>query len=231
MIKKENFFVALMCMILSMILAWQLRSTYNNSKSDESKSVRMEVLKDELIATKNLNEGLRSRNQELVNQIKEYENDKGNYTLYEKNLRGELERARMIAGLTEVEGKGIIIEVDNADGEVEQDDILKLLNELKASDAQALSVNGERIISTSEVRKAGRYIIINGKQCLAPFEIKAIAPKEKVENAISMIGGILEELRELYKLSIDVKKVDRVVIPKIKDDGSSFNVDMLKKVK
>ena len=231
MTKKENFFVALMCMILSMILAWQLRSTYNNSKSDESKSVRMEVLKDELIATKNLNEGLRSRNQELVNQIKEYENDKGNYTLYEKNLRGELERARMIAGLTEVEGKGIIIEVDNADGEVEQDDILKLLNELKASDAQALSVNGERIISTSEVRKAGRYIIINGKQCLAPFEIKAIAPKEKVENAISMIGGILEELRELYKLSIDVKKVDRVVIPKIKDDGSSFNVDMLKKVK
>ncbi len=231
MIKKENFFVALMCMILSMILAWQLKSTYNNSKINENISVRMEVLKDELIATKNLNEGLRSRNQELVNQIKEYENDKGNYTLYEKNLRGELERARMIAGLTDVEGKGIIIEVDNADGEVEQDDILKLLNELKASDAQALSVNGERIISTSEVRKAGRYIIINGKQCLAPFEIRAIAPKEKVENAISMIGGILEELRELYKLSIDVKKVDRVVIPKIKDDGSSFNVDMLKKVK
>lgn len=228
--KKEHLVVAMVCMILSMMLALQLKSTYNNSKIDKSTSIRMEVLKDELLATKNLNDGLRSRNEELVNQIKEYENDKGNYTLYEKNLKIELDRARMIAGLVDVEGKGIVIQIDNADGEIEQDDILKLLNELRASDAQALSVNGERIISTSEVRKAGRYVIINGKQFLAPFEIKAIAPQEKVENAISMIGGILEELRELYKLDVDVKKVDRIVIPKIKDDGSSFNVDMLRKV-
>ena len=224
MSKKENFFVAVMCMILSMTLALQLKSTYNNSKLDKSTSVRMEVLKDELLATKNLNEGLRSRNEELVNQIKEYENDKGNYTLYEKNLKMELERARMIAGLVDVEGKGIVIKIDNSDGEVEQDDILRLLNELKACDAQAMSVNGERIISTSEVRKAGR------KQFLAPFEIKAIAPQDKVENAISMIGGILEELRELYKLNVDVRKIDKIIIPKIKDDGSSFNVDMLRKV-
>ena len=228
--KKEHFVVAIVCMILSMMLVLQLKSKYNNSKINKNTSIRMEVLKDELLATKNLNDGLRSRNEELVNQIKEYENDKGNYTLYEKNLKIELDRARMIAGLVDVEGKGIVIQIDNADGEIEQDDILKLLNELRASDAQALSVNGERIISTSEVRKAGRYVIINGKQFLAPFEIKAIAPQEKVENAISMIGGILEELRELYKLNVDVKKVDKIVIPKIKDDGSSFNVDMLRKV-
>ena len=43
-----------------------------------------------------------------------------------------------------------------------------------------------------------------------------------------MVGGILEQLRELYKLKVEIQKVDNIVIPKIRDDGSAFNVDMLK---
>ena len=227
--KKEKFSVALICMILGMILTWQLKSTYRNSKIDKTTSTRIEVLKDELIATKNLNEGLRSRNEQLVNQLKEYENDKGNYNTYERNLKIELERARMLAGLVDVSGKGIIIKLSNTEyGIVEQEDILKLLNELKASDVQALAVNGERIIATSEVRQAGGYIVINGKQCLSPFEIKAIAPQDKVENALSMVGGILEQLRDLYKLNVEVQRADKIVIPKVRDDGSVFSIDMLK---
>lgn len=227
--KKEKVSVALICMILGMILTWQLKSTYINSKIDKTTSTRIEVLKDELIANKNLNEGLRARNEELVNQLKEYENDKGNYSIYEKNLKMELDRARMLAGLVDVCGKGIIIKLSNTEyGIVEQDDILKLLNELKASDVQALAVNGERIIATSEVREAGGYIVINGKQFLSPFEIKAIAPQDKIENALTMVGGILEQLKELYKLNVEVQRVDKVVIPKIRDDGSAFSIDMLK---
>ena len=135
----------------------------------------------------------------------------------------------MLAGLVDVCGKGIIIKLSNTEyGIVEQDDILKLLNELKASDVQALAVNGERIIATSEVREAGGYIVINGKQFLSPFEIKAIAPQDKIENALTMVGGILEQLKELYKLNVEVQRVDKVVIPKIRDDGSAFSIDMLK---
>ena len=231
MSKNEKISIAVICMLLGMIVVWQLKSTYKNSKIDKITATRIESLKDELIAAKNLNEGLRNRNEELVIQLRNYENDKGNYTAYEENLKKELERARMIAGLVDVQGKGIIIKLSNTEsGIVEQDDILKLLNELKASDAQALSVNGERIIATSEVREAGGYIIINGQQFLSPFEIKAIAPQEKVENALSMVGGILEQLRDLYKLKVEVQKVDNVVIPKIRDDGSAFSIDMLKTV-
>ena len=45
-----------------------------------------------------------------------------------------------------------------------------------------------------------------------------------------MVGGILEQLRDLYKLKVEVQKVDNVVIPKIRDDGSAFSIDMLKTV-
>jgi len=229
--KKENIFVAMMCMLLGLALSWQLKSTYSNSKMDKNTTTRIEFLKDELIAAKSLNDSLRSRNEQLVNQIKEYEKDQGDQTAYERNLKKELERARMLAGLVDVEGKGIIITLDNTyyNG-IQQSDILKLLNELKASDVQALSVNEERIIATSEVREAGGYIIINGKQFLPPFEIKAIAPQEKVENALSMVGGIVSQLRDLYKLSVDIQRAEKIIIPKIRDDGSAFNLDLMKVV-
>lgn len=229
MSKKENVVIAVICMLLGVVLSWQLRSTYSNSKIEKNTTTRIEFLKDELIAAKSLNDSLRSRNEQLVNQIKEYEKDQGNQTAYERNLKTELERARMLSGLVDVEGKGIIITLDNTYyNVVEQNDVLKLLNELKACDVQALSVNGERIIAMSEVREAGGYIIINGRQFLAPFEIKAIAPQDKVENALRMIGGVIEQLKDLYKLSVDVQKVDKVVIPKIRDDGSAFNLDLMK---
>lgn len=229
MSNRENIVIAMICMLLGVALTWQLKSTYSNSKIDKNTTTRIEFLKDELIAAKSLNDSLRSRNEQLVNQIKEYEKDRGNQTAYERNLKRELERARMLSGLVDVEGKGIIIKLDNTYyNVVEQNDILKLLNELKASDVQALSVNEERIIATSEVREAGGYIIINGKQFLAPFEIKAIAPQDKVENALSMVGGIIEQLRDLYKLSVEIQRADKVIIPKIRDDGSAFNVDLMK---
>ncbi|MBP5427613.1 MAG: DUF881 domain-containing protein [Clostridiales bacterium] len=227
--KNDNIFIAVICGLLGLVLSWQLRSTYRNSTIEKNTTTRIEYLKDELISAKSLNDSLRSRNEQLVNQIREYEKSRGDQSAYERNLKNELERARMLAGLVDVEGKGIIINLKNTYyNVVEQSDILKLLNELKASDAQALSVNEERILATSEVREAGGYIIINGKQFLAPFEIKAIAPQDKVENALSMVGGIIEQLRDLYKLDVEIQRADKVIIPKARDDGSAFNVDLMK---
>jgi len=41
--------------------------------------------------------------------------------------------------------------------------ILTVLNELRAADVQALAVNDERIIATSEVRRVGSYMVVNGR--------------------------------------------------------------------
>ncbi|HEX2926870.1 MAG TPA: DUF881 domain-containing protein, partial [Ruminiclostridium sp.] len=57
--------------------------------------------------------------------------------------------------------------------------------ELKMAGAQALSVNGERIISTSEQVCAGPQIFINNNRYPVPYEIKAIGDPDKLEKNIS----------------------------------------------
>lgn len=223
----KNLSIVFVCIILGLLVSWQYRSIYDNNKIQSVQATRLEDLKDQLIVEKNNNDNLRKRNEELTKQISDYENAKGNIDLYEKNLKTELERARIIAGLTDVKGKGIVITLSNTDfGIVEESDLLTLINELKASDAQAISVNEERVVSSTETRVAGGTIVLNGIPMTSPFVIKAISDPTKLENSLRMIGGVVERL-EQYKLKITIEKKDNIVIPKVRDDGSVIKTDLL----
>ena len=90
-----------------------------------------------------------------------------------------------LAGLTSVEGGGVQVTLsdstqtnnltENANAYVIHDlDILQVINELRDAGAEAISLNGERVVSTSEVRYAGSTVSINNNRYAAPFVIKAI---------------------------------------------------------
>lgn len=224
----RNMAITLVCILLGVMLAWQYTSINNNQKIASFENKRADDLKNELLVEKKKNDDLRKRNDELEKENRGYEDARGDDTKTVENLKKELERVRIIAGLVDVKGKGIIITIDNNDvASVDDTDILNVLNELRASDAQAISLNDERIVATSEVRVAGsRYIMVNGRQMLAPFVIKAIAEPEKVERALKMIGGVLEKL-EAYQLKVELKSADNIVIPKVRDDGTVIRTNLL----
>jgi len=224
---SRNLSITLICIILGVMLAWQYKSISNNNKSGTIQSIRLESVKDELIAQKEDNEYLRKRNEELQTRISEYENSQGDLSQLEKNLESELERVRFIAGLSDVEGPGIVVNMKYiGKGSVRENAILRLINELKAAEAQAISIEGERVVAMSEVKKGGDYIVVNGKQMVSPFTIKAIADPKKLENSLTMIGGIVEELK-IYEMEVTIERKDKITIPKVRDDGSVLKYDML----
>lgn len=221
----RNIAITLACIILGLMLAWQFKSITYNSKMTSLENKRESELKDMLLSERNKTDELVKRNSELEKENQAYESARGDDTKTVENLKKELERARVIAGLIDVRGKGIIITIDrNEVVNVDDTDILSVLNELRASDAQAISVNDERIVATTEIRVAGKYIMINNKQMLAPFVIKAIAEQDKVERALKMIGGVVERL-EAYQLKVDVKQAENILIPKL--DSSLVKTNLL----
>lgn len=227
-----NIAIMAVCIVLGIILAWQYKSIDYNTRAASLQNKRVEELKDELIRAKKENENLAQRNEELETRNREFEAAKGTISKTTELLNEELQRARTIAGLTDVRGKGVVVTLDHNEFSFVDDlNILEVLNELRASDAQAISINDERIVANSEVRVAGRYIMINGKQMLAPFVIKAIAEPQKVEHALKMLGGVVERLEEYYNVQVDVKASDFINIPKVKDDGTVIKTDLLTPVK
>lgn len=225
----RNLSITVICVILGVMVAWQYKSIDNNKKYETNQNNRLDKLIDDLSTERKANENLRNRNKELEKQVSEWVNAKGNIDKIEASIKEELERAKILSGLIGVKGKGVIITLDDGDeySKVSERDLLYLINELRASEAQAISVNEERIIAMSEIKQTGDYIVINGRQLKHPFTVKAIAEPDKLENALKMLGGILETFEDYYGLKVSMEKKDSIIIPKVRDDGSVIKHNLL----
>ncbi|MDR0468364.1 MAG: DUF881 domain-containing protein [Peptococcaceae bacterium] len=99
----------------------------------------------------------------------------------------ELKTAQLRAGLTQVVGQGIEITLDdNHNGLrdnpgsdpnnyiIHYDDLLSVVTDLKSSGAEAIAINDQRLIGTSELRCVGNVILVNTTRLAPPFVIQAI---------------------------------------------------------
>jgi uncharacterized protein YlxW (UPF0749 family) len=140
-----------------------------------------------------------------------------------KDLQGEMQIAKMVAGLVAVEGPGVVITLDDNPrnlqaGEnpnrsiIHDSDIVMVVNELRASGAEAIAINGQRITAMSEIRCAGTLILVNWNQIAPPFVIEAIGDPNLLESGMLIKGGYLEYLKYVGYQTL-VQKVDHLEIP------------------
>lgn len=138
-------------------------------------------------------------------------------------LQAELQKARILAGLTEVEGPGVSVEMNDSTrpaqpGQdpnvflIHDDDVQKVVNALFAAGAEAISVNGHRLVTTSEIICAGNVIIVNGARIAPPIKILAIGNPETLEAGLKMRGGVVDSL-VLWGIEVKVKIEEKVTLP------------------
>lgn len=130
---------------------------------------------------------------------------------------------RYRAELVPLRGEGVIVRMDDSarpakSGEnpnlyvIHDDDLLRVINELRAAGAEAISVNGQRLTGVSEIRCAGPTLSVNNVRSSAPFEIRAIGEKKSLENSLRMRGGVVETLG-VWGIQLDITASDDVYIP------------------
>jgi len=144
---------------------------------------------------KNEIDTLKKSESDLILKLREYERASSDSFHIMEELSKEYSRNEKLLGYKEVRGAGLIISME--DGEPKEDelegsidswlriihneDMLKLINELKLNGAEAISINGQRVTETSEVYCSWAFISINGKKLPAPFEVKAIGDEDLME--------------------------------------------------
>lgn len=108
------------------------------------------------------------------------------YNLYRK-YTDDLDLYRKKAGLTAVQGPGIIIRLDDSglvQGSIIHDTyLIETVNVLKEAGAQAISVNGQRVLTTTEILCLGPSIRINGHREFPPYHIYAIGDQNALNKA------------------------------------------------
>ncbi len=138
-------------------------------------------------------------------------------------LDDELRKLRIMAGVEEVTGPGVLVVMEDSTRPstwsedpnaylIHDDDVLKVVNELRASGAEAISINGQRLTSLSEIRCTGPTISINGTRVAPPLTILAIGDPHTLETGLRMRGGVADQLG-LWGIEVRIKREDVLVIP------------------
>ncbi|MGI5877181.1 MAG: DUF881 domain-containing protein [Christensenellales bacterium] len=137
-------------------------------------------------------------------------------------LMGALEALRAEAGLTPLSGPGVTVTVRQrtaAGGDtlqyVSDTDLLYIVNELWAAGAEAIAINDQRLGASSEIRRAGAYISINGYATAAPFTITALGDGKALSSALSLYGGVVDMLSDAY--DIEIIRQGSLTVPALKD--------------
>ncbi len=212
--KNRKLLYLIAFLILGISISVQIRATRNIQPkiSVQIKLEQMQKLREsERLLAQNLEVKLR---EELIlreNYLKAIKDGKNNVLLE------EWKHARFVAGFTEVKGEGIIMNVSDAqvrDGDdlnnfvVHDRDLIRILNDLKIAGAQAISLNGERILSTSELICTGPTVQINRNRYPAPYEIRALGDKERLYVFLNE-SPLIKELKSL-NFAVEIKKASEI---------------------
>lgn len=117
-----------------------------------------------------------------------------------KTLVEEADKLKDAVGLTDKKGKGLIITLADAqEGELTIDsivhaaDLRDVVNLLWQDKAQAISINGQRVVATTSIDSIVNTILVNNTKIANPFEIKAIGDQAKIKQTL-LSGDYLKDI-------------------------------------
>lgn len=219
---KSQISIGIICVLLGFMITYQFKMiSIQNAAADPNKNTPEIITENEQL--KKQTEELKKKIDELDAKTKEYENAARGRDEQSELLYKELEETRILTGGTEVEGEGMIIYItpksnifgSNPEDQLINDtDLVHIVNELNAADAEAISINDIRLTSRSGIRNAGNAIIINGERISynKRITINAIGKKDILESAISFPGAIPQNLSQTCDISME--KSSKIKIPK-----------------
>ncbi len=141
-------------------------------------------------------------------------------------LEDELERQRFLAGLTPVQGPGVLVTLDDSDAQIplgadansyiiHEYDLRDIVNLLWMAGSEAIAVNDERLVGHSSIYCLGSTVMVNDTRLSPPYIIRAIG-SPKVQQDYLRNPSYLQELKgkqRLYGLHVEVESASNMVMP------------------
>jgi uncharacterized protein YlxW (UPF0749 family) len=140
----------------------------------------------------------------------------------------QAEELRGPAGLDPVAGPGVTVTLDDAPEQVQdtadtdidnlvvhQQDLQAVANALWAGGAEAMSIQGQRVISTTGIRCVGNSVVLNDVPYAPPYRISAIGPTTDMLDALnaSPYVDLYLQYVDAYQLGWDVEVEPRIEMP------------------
>lgn len=145
-----------------------------------------------------------------------------------RNDRASTDRARVAArlaaqaGASAITGPGLRVKASDAEtipDDVEEagayrisdTDLQLLVNALWSAGAEAIALNGNRIVATTSIRAAGETVVVNFRPLSPPYRLEAVGA-DRDAFAQTEIARRMRRWRTLFGLGFSTSEVDKLEI-------------------
>ncbi|MFJ4971613.1 DUF881 domain-containing protein [Streptomyces sp. NPDC088755] len=207
-LSRAQLIVAVLLFGLGLGLAIQVRSTSDDSAL---RGARQEDLVRILDEVDDRTQRLEDEKQRLDDQRTELENSSDQAEEARKQTLEKERQLGILAGTVAAQGPGITLTISDPSGAVAADKLLDTVQELRAAGAEAIEVNGVRVVANTYFAGDGGDIQVDGKKIQAPYEFKVIGKPQDLEPALNIPGGVVQTLEKEQATAVVERSEDIVV--------------------
>ncbi len=126
------------------------------------------------------------------------------------------------AGTSTVRGEGLRVKASDSDSvpddakdasayRISDTDLQLLVNALWRAGAEAVAINGNRVVATTSIRAAGETIVVNFRPLTPPYRLEAIGA-DSASFSASDIAVRMRRWRTLFGLGFSTSRVEKMTI-------------------
>ncbi|WP_369167671.1 DUF881 domain-containing protein [Streptomyces sp. R28] len=208
-VTRAQLIVAVLLFGLGFGLAVQVAS---NSDDDSAlRGARQEDLVRILDELDDRTQRLDDEKQGLEKQRDELENSSNQAEEARKQTVEKERQLGILAGTVAAQGPGITMTIDDTKGTVEADMLLDAIQELRAAGAEAIQVNGVRVVAGTYLTDSGNSVSVDGNKINAPYRFEVIGKPQDLEPALNIPGGVVQTL-EKEQATVTIERSDKIVV-------------------
>lgn len=216
--------IGLLALFIGLVISIQITTTQGSDQGGLVPLAKAQGYQEELKKVRAEKDAALAELNKLEDRLDKIEKEKSDEDFFLKGVVSDLDKYKMAAGVVDVKGPGVVVTVDDPEPTEEYYDdysfimlhsdlLLSLVNKMKDAGAEAISINGQRIIATTEISLAGDNVNINTVPTAPPYVIKAIGNPETIESTLTIRFGIIEQMKN-YGLRINIEQKDNIEIPR-----------------
>lgn len=205
--------VAVACGLLGFFLIAQVRAT--ETFPDRLEVEREEDLAQILSELSTQSESLQAEITDLRLTLFEFETSAEREELALRSLEQRFDDLRILTGVVPARGPGITFTIADPDLTVTQDLLVDAVQELRDAGAEALAVNGVRLVASSSFSTRNGRIVVDRQPVDPPFVLDAIGPSETLAGGLAIRGGSIDSLQLLPGVTATTEPRADIIVPAV----------------
>lgn len=134
--------------------------------------------------------------------------------LARRSLERRLADFSILAGVVAAEGEGVVLTIEDPRGAIGPEHLVDAVQELRDAGAEAMDVNGNRVLVSSSFTVRNRRLLIDGTPIDSPYRIAAVGPAETMARALAIPGGVIDTLERAGEAVVsEVRQRAELTVP------------------